>query len=183
MDTVNHALPKQSVLSRNALTRAIGFQNPRHLIKHINRLGQGNITIQNLYPGIEMITDAMTASLPKTKSNKQLSTPPKAYRDAWHTDIGYTPSTAIGGICYTLLLVDKHSRFKFLFGLKNLTTSLKEAINKFLTVCGPTQIIVCTDFDHKLMGGSTLQLLQQKQILVKSAPPRRQDQNVLVEWH
>jgi hypothetical protein len=55
---------------------------------------------------------------------------------------------------HDLLLVDKFSRYKFIYGLKNLTSSLNEAMTKFLMDCGSTPTLIRTDFDYKLMGGN-----------------------------
>jgi hypothetical protein len=98
-------------------------------------------------------------------------------------DIGYGPERSIGGIKYTLLLVYKYSRYKFIYGLKNLTTSLHDAISKFLLDCGTTPTLIRTDFDYKLMGGKVQEILTTNKIQLESAPPYRQSQNGLVEHH
>ena len=99
----------------------------------------------------------------------------------WHANIGFGPCTAIGGIKYTLMLVDKSTRFKFVYGLKNLTSSLLKAFQQFLTDCGTTPTTIRTDFDNKLISGKVKSLLTEKQIKVEASPPYRQHQNGLVE--
>ena len=98
-------------------------------------------------------------------------------------DIGYGSCSGIGGIKYTLLLIDKFSRYKFVYGLTNLTTSLLEAVEKFLAECGVTPSLIRTDFDHKLLGGAVASLLTKEKINIEAAPPYRQHQNGLVERH
>jgi hypothetical protein len=98
-------------------------------------------------------------------------------------DIGFGPCTAIGGIKYTLLFVDKKSRYKLVYGLKNLKSSLLKAMKKFLTDCGTKPSILRTNFDSKLMGGQVGDLLESNKIKVQSSPPYRQHQNGLVERH
>jgi hypothetical protein len=89
-------------------------------------------------------------------------------------DIGFGPCTGIGGIKYTLLFVDRSTRFKFVYGLKNLTTSLHAAMQQFLIDCGPTPKLIRTDFDQKLIAGKTKEILTAQQVKIEAAPPYRQ---------
>jgi hypothetical protein len=183
VDSVNNALPKRVTMSRDALHQAIGFQNTTSLIKHMHQLGTKSVSIQNL-PRTENLDPGETASIHSAQYNTNPLKIPQKYGDIWHMDIGYGPDTAIGGIKYTLLLVDKFSRYKFLYGLKNLTTSLHEAMQRFLLDCSvkPT-LLIQTDFDQKLMGGEVAKILLENQVKVESSPPYRQHQNGLVERH
>jgi hypothetical protein len=101
----------------------------------MHKLGTKHVQIQNL-PATESIDDGETASIHSSRRNTTPSLPPKAYGDVWHMDIGYGPCTAIGGIKYTLILIDKFSRYKFVYGIKNLTSSLLDAIKKFVQDAG-----------------------------------------------
>jgi deoxyuridine 5'-triphosphate nucleotidohydrolase len=182
VDVVNNALPKRVTMSRDALHRAIGFQNPQTLIKHFHKLGTKSVQIQNL-PRADAIDPGETASMHSLRRNSKPLPLPKRYSDIWHMDIGFGPHRAIGGIKYTLLLIDKHSRYKFLYGLKNLTTSLHSAIQQFLRDCGVKPKLIRTDFDQKLMGGEVAKLLTNAKVRIESSPPYRQHQNGLVERH
>ena len=138
IDKVNTTLPKKITFSRDALHRATGFYNTQNLIKHLHELGQDTVQIQSI-PKVDAVNPGETASLPSQKRQTNPSTLPRHYSDIWHMDIGHGPCTAIGGARYTLLLVDKFTRFKFLFSLKNLTTSLLEAMKRFCLLCGTKQ--------------------------------------------
>jgi hypothetical protein len=165
------------------LHRAIGFQNSTALIKNIHKLGNKSVTIQNL-PRVKQIDPGEMASMSSSRRNTNATTMPLAYSYICHMDIGYGPSTAIGGIRYTLLLVNKYSHYKFVYGLKNLTTSLLTAIKMFMNDSGVCPSLIRTDFDHKLIGGSVAQYLKEDvNVRLKSSPPYRQHQNGLVEWH
>jgi hypothetical protein len=48
VDIVNNALLKSVTMSQDALHRAIGFQNPSVLLKHIHKLGTKSVQVQNL---------------------------------------------------------------------------------------------------------------------------------------
>ena len=87
------------------------------------------------------------------------STKPSNHSDIWHTDIGFRLCAAIGGICYTLMMVDKHSRFKFVYSLKNFKGSLLDAMKEFVIDAGVTPKEIRMDFDQKIMGGKVKQLL------------------------
>jgi hypothetical protein len=113
----------------DALDRSIGFQNPSMLIKHMHQLGDKSVQLQNLQQN-PVIDIGTTASIKSNQRNTTPSKPPAKYSDIWLMDIGYGgPNTAIGGAKYTLLLIDKATRYKFIiYGIKNLTTSLLEAM-------------------------------------------------------
>ena len=64
-----------------------------------------------------------------------------------------------------------------------MTTSLHQAIEQFLLVCGPTPEIIRTDFDCKLIRGKVKDLFTKAGIKVEASPPYRQHQNGLVERH
>jgi hypothetical protein len=57
------------------------------------------------------------------------------------------------------MAVDRRSQYKLIYGLKNLKTSLLEAMQSFLCDCGPTPKLIRTDFDYKIMGGKVGDLL------------------------
>ena len=48
-------------------------------------------------------------------------------------DIGFGGRTAIGGVKYVLLLVDRATQNKFGYGLRNLTTDISSALLQFLS--------------------------------------------------
>jgi hypothetical protein len=152
MDIVNNSLPKRVTMSQDALHRAIGFQSPSVLLKNIHKLGTKSVQIQNLQRS-DNIDIGETASMNSARRNTTPLPSPKNYSDIWHMDIRYGPGAAFGGVKYTLLLINKYSRYKFLYRLKNLTTSVQQAIEQFLRDCGTSQKLIRTDFDHKLMGG------------------------------
>ena len=70
-----------------------------------------------------------------------------------------------------------------MYGLKNLTTSLKAAFQQFLTDAGVRPKLIRTDFDYKLMGKNVTSFLNEKGCIVESAPLNHQHQNGLVERH
>ena len=182
LEAVSSTLPKKITMSRDALHRAVGYYNVNNLIKHLHEIGQKTVQVQNI-PKIDLIDTGEVASMPSQKRQTTPSTPPPSYSDIWHMDIGHGPCTAIGGARYTLLLVDKCTQFKFVFGLKNLTTSLLDAIKRFRRSCGIKPKLIRTDFDNKLISGEVEKYLLDEKIKIEASPPYRQHQNGLVERH
>ena len=179
--SISAALPKTMSMTRESLLQSIGFLQPDKLLKNLKTLTNMKLTLET--DNNPKLDSGSTASLRSSNKNKVPNAAPPNVGDVWHMDIGFGPCTAIGGIKYTLLLVDKKSRYKLVYGLKNLKSLLLDAVKSFLTDCGPTPSILRTDFDSKLMGGKVADLLASNKIKVQSAPPYRQHQNGLVERH
>ena len=179
-DRVNSALPKRVQMSKDALLKSIGFLSTRPLLKHMKNLSSASIHVPKYTdnPGIDPGT---TASMNSRRRNTTPSNTNLKYSDIWHVDIGYGPSTGIGGMRYTLLCVDKATRYKFVFGLKNLNSSILAALKQFINKCGEKPKLICTDFDPKLFAGDVATYLTDKKIEIEAAPPYRQHQNGLVE--
>ena len=97
-DTVNNALPAKLTLSRDALLKAIGYINPKNLIKHIHAVGNKKVSISShdKNPVLDPGEKATMAAAPRstTAIDKQLK-----YGEEWNIDIGYGPCTAIGQEC------------------------------------------------------------------------------------
>ena len=68
-----------------------------------------------------------------------------------------------------------------IYPLKNLSTSILRAFKKFLAEVGTKPTLIQTDFDSKPMGAEISEYLNDKNIRIISAPPKRQHQNGLVE--
>lgn len=123
----------------------------------------------------------------KANKNSEPSTLPDKFGQIWHScDIGFAgPSKAIGGNKYTLLLIDKRTQFKKIYGLKNLTDSLLlNAFQTFIVDFEGRIEEIRTDFDDKIIGsGRIRKLLSSNRIKIYAAPPRRQKQNGLVKRH
>ena len=56
--------------------------------------------------------------------------------ETYNMDIAYRPSVAIGGIKYALVLIDRKTKHKFIYGLKNLKSSIQNSLQQFLIDAG-----------------------------------------------
>ena len=179
--SVNKLLPQNMRVDRKFIELGTGLANTDAVIQQMAEVSNNKLTVSK---DINPIQDpGIHATINSPRSNKKPSNPPPRYSQIWHVDIGYGPCRAIGGIRYTLLLIDKSTRFKYIFGLKNLTSSIHEAMEEFLSVCGTKPELIRTDFDTKLIGGRVKDLLRKNHISIQAAPPKRQQQNGLVEQH
>ena len=105
-----------------------------------------------------------TATKVAASRNTTRSATPHEMKKIWHIDIVFGPCNTISGIKYTLLAVNKKTRTNLVFGLKNLTTSLLQAMQQFILVCGLKPEIILTDFYSKIIRGEVKNLLTSHQI-------------------
>ena len=96
-------------------------------------------------------------------------------------DIGFGPTAAIGDIRYCLMLIDKGTKLRRMYPLKNLTSSISRALQQFLRDIGTKPKLIRTYFDKKLIGSQARAILDEAKIRIEGAPPKRQHQNGLVE--
>jgi deoxyuridine 5'-triphosphate nucleotidohydrolase len=179
--SVNAALPKVVSMTREAFSQSIGFRKPDFILKSLQQLSKVPISIQK--DANPRIDPGECASMRSARRNTDNNTTSLSYSDVWHIDIGFGPCAAIGGIKYTLLMVDKATRYKLVYGLKNLTTSLLQAMQQFVMDAGTKPKLLRTDFDTKIIGGRVKTYLNEQQIPIQASPPYRQHQNGLVESH
>ena len=97
-------------------------------------------------------------------------------------DIGYGNGTSPGGYNYCLTLVDSATRMVFCYGLRSLRgADLQDALWRFVVDAGGIPKVIQCDFDSRFLGGGVAQFLRSLRIRVRSAAPRRQSSNGLVE--
>ena len=182
-DRVNSSEPKHVSFSKDFIIQATGFHKSDFLLKHFHTISDQSVSIQatDRNPDLD---EGETATLKsKRKSNTLSDTSKLKIGERYNMDIVYGPTVGIGGIKYALLLIDRKSKRKFIYGLKNLKQSILNALRQFLVDTGSPPKVIRTDFDHRLIGGQTRKFLLNKGIKVEAAPPKRQHQNGLVERH
>ena len=168
----------ERVMTRENLLQSIGFLKPDKFITNISKIGKGSVSISLLAqnPNLDF---GETASIKARKSNKVPLQPKENYSDLWHMDIGYDPCAVIGGVKYTLLFIDSSSRYRHVYPLKNLNTSILRAVKRFFKDVKVKPKLICTDFDHKLIAGEVSKYIEEEQQV--DLAPYRQHQNGLVE--
>jgi len=98
-------------------------------------------------------------------------------------DIGYGDCKAIGGAKYCLLIVDRATRYTWIYALKSLThEDITNALRDFKIDAGGLPTRIYTDFDNKLIAGMTAQWLKDNgDCKIIASLGSRQSQNGLVE--
>ena len=182
-DRINSSVPKHITLSKDFIIQATGFHKSDFLLKHFNTISEKTVTISQVDKNPE-IDEGEVATLHSRRKNKTLSeTTHLKQGEVFNMDIVYGPTVAIAGIKYALILIDRKTKRKFIYGIKNLRESIQNALRQFITDIGTTPRLIRTDFDHRLIGGATRKMLLKKNIKIQAAPPRRQHQNGLIERH
>ena len=108
------------------------------------------------------------------------------------SDIGHGTGSAIGGVRYVLVLIDKKTSHIWEYGLKTVKEqSILAAVKQFVNDLGCKPRRMVADRDFKLIGGAVSQYLttptlennEIKTTQVTGAPDSRQNQNGLIEIH
>ena len=97
-----------------------------------------------------------------------------------HCDILYGSATSIKGYRYALYLIDKATRFKFVYGLKALTDILP-TFKRFCADVGCVPKELRTDFDTKLMGQQMQDFMVDNHSIISSVPAGKQRLNGICE--
>ena len=179
-DCVSSTKPTTKVVTSEYFQKCFGFRNIEPIIKNLKTLTKDTVTVRDTgkHP---ILSRGETATLPKSTRNMKHIPRPSEYGQIWHYDVVYGNGHAIGGIHYTLFFVDRKSRYKMIFGLKDLKQeSITRAIKKFVRKVGfyPEELIA--DRDFKLVGEHVDDILEPF-TQVSGAPSGRQSQNGLSE--
>jgi len=162
------------------LHRYLGFRQLKNWSTILD-IAQENISL-NLNHGDIPVELGNVANLKKSRANKTPVPRPKHFLSRVHMDIGYGDCVAVGGSKYCVLLVDRATRYTWIYGLKNLThESLTSVLQQFRRDAGNLPKVLLTDFDNKILSGPTEKYLLEHQCHVRAAPPKRQNENGLVE--
>ena len=170
-------------MSKDFIIQATGYHKSNMLLKHFHTISNNTVSITSIdkNPTVE---DGEAATMHSKRRNTTVSdttklSPGKVY----NMDIAYGPTVGIGGIKYALVLIDRKTKRKLIYGLKNLKQSIRNALEQFLVDAGTKPRLIKTDFDHRLIGGQTRKYLLNHGVKIEAAPPRQQHQNGLIERH
>ena len=179
-DSVPSSAPGVRRLTPDELRMCLGYRNVSDYIRVLPRIASPTVKVVNIIDPTPQLGDV--ATIERRQRNTTPLPLPNSFGDTVHCDIAYGKRTALTGIKYVLLLVDRATRKKFVYGMQNLTSDVQASMEQFIVDCGnraPKRLL--TDFDSKIMGGATLELLRRRGCSVAAAPAARQSQNGLVE--
>jgi len=166
-------------LNVDQLRKNFGFRNINSIIKEMKQTSTNLIiSTQDREPIVD-IGEVSTIDRPHRNTTPLLL--PKHPGDIVHMDILFGAGTSIGGYKYSLFVVDRATRHKYLYPIRSLKTDILPAIKQLCTDLGRTPNLIRTDFDHKIMGSEIRQYIHEHQGHIESAPPHLQNQNGLCE--
>ena len=95
------------------------------------------------------------STLNKRKRGQMLP-PSKKYLDKVCMDIVYDDVISKLGFCYALVLIDRATKYIWVYGLKSLTSPwIIDALEQFQADASGLPKQLCCDCDQKLLGGNT----------------------------
>jgi len=124
------------------------------------------------------------ATIPKAKRGGAIDRAESRFLDIVHMDIIFGDCILVGGFCYALVLVDRATRYNWVYGLKDLSAdSILSALRNFKADASSYARCFRSDCDPKLFGKRIWDHLIDNNSNVVAAPAGRQSANGLVESH
>lgn len=169
-DTVQH-------LTSDRIVRAYGGRRFRNF-ENVARVLKGAKFVNS---GAPLDTLSRFTSMRRSRRG-QVQPPSKKYLDKVHVDILFGDVVANLGYRYALLLVDRATKYIWIYGLKSLTSGpIIDAFCQFRADAGGLPKQFRCDCDQKLMGGDARRWIYRNHSKILGAPAGRQSSNGLVE--
>ena len=172
------SIPKDVTFTIDQIQRRFGFRNVNNIIKQIQETSQPNFSLSS--SDQEPIMDlGITSTIDKSKRNTTPLTLPTKFGDAVHIDILYGSATAHGQIKYELYLIDRATRYKAIYPIKDLSQDILPAIQQYFNEMGsiPSQFV--SDCDQRLFSQEIQEWLTDNNSRINSTPEGKQRQNGL----
>ena len=179
VDTVLQSTPSTVQLTDNDLRQGFGFRNTATISRKLHSFTKKTFSL-TVSDAPDILDLGNIATIDKSKRNTTPLTLPQNFGDLVHCDILYGSETSIKGFKYALYLIDKATRFKFVYGLKSLTDVLV-VFKRFCADIGFVPKELRTDFDTKLMGSNMQQFMNHHGSVISSVPSGKQRANGICE--
>ena len=162
------------------LHRALGcrrFRNYKHIL-------QTSLDGQWIDGGEFPLALGSYATITKAKRGGAIDRADSRFLDIVHMDIVFGDCASVGGFCYALVLVDRATRYNWVYGLKVLSAdSILLALHNFIADAGSYARCFRSDCNPKLFGKRIRDHLIDNNCNVVAAPATRQSANGLVKLH
>jgi hypothetical protein len=124
------------------------------------------------------------ATIPKAKRGGNIDQTKSYFLDVVHVDIAFGDCISVGGFCYALILVDRATRYNWVYDLMDLSSdSILSALRYFKTDAGSYACCFRLDCDAKLFGMRIREHLINNDSNIVAAAAGCQLANGLVESH
>jgi hypothetical protein len=162
------------------LHRALGcrrFRNYKHVL-------QTSLDGQWIDGGEFPLALGSYATIPKSNRGGEIDHSKSCFLDVVHIDIAFGDCVSVGGFRYALILVDRATRYNWVYGLKDLSAdSILSALRNFKADAGSYARCFRSDCDTKLFGTRIREHLIDNNSNIVATPAGRQSSNGLVESH
>jgi hypothetical protein len=153
------------------------FRNYKHIL-------QSSLDGQWIDGGEFPLALGSYATIPKAKRGGAIDRADSRFLDIVHMDIVFGDCASVGGFCYALVLVDRATRYNWVYGLKVLSAdSILLALHNFIADAGSYARCFRSDCNPKLFGKRIRDHLIDNNCNVVAAPATRQSANGLVKLH
>ncbi len=123
-------------------------------------------------------------TIPKAPHGTTIDRTSTKYLDVVHLDIAFGDCMSVDGFKYTLIFVDRATRYNWCFGLKSLHhDNIIAAFFAFRSEAGSLAKQFCCDCNEKLFGSHIRSFLHLKRSPIIASPAGRHSANGLVESH
>ena len=179
VNTILQSTPSTIKLTDTDLRQGFGFRNTVSIANKLHSFTAKTFSLTTS-DSPDIIDIGEIATIDKSKRTTTPLTLPQSFGDTIHCDILYGSNTAIKGFHYALFLIDKATRFKFVYGLKTLSDILP-VFKRFCADIGTVPKELRTDFDKKLMGAPMQAFMNDKGYIISSVPAGKQRSNGICE--
>jgi hypothetical protein len=124
------------------------------------------------------------STIPKSTRGGTIDRTKSFFLGVAHVDIAFGNCVLVGGFCYALMLVDRATRYNWVYGLKDLLgNSVLSALRLFKADAGSYALCFHLDCDTKLFGTRIQENLIDNNSNIVAMAAGRQSANGLVESH
>ena len=149
-------------------------------MKPFQQVSQNNIKFINA--GEIPLEHGNFTTINRSKHNTNQVPRSAHFFDAAHMDIAYGDTVAPGGVKFALILVDRKTRYTFVYPLTDCkSTTIIHTLQQLKVTAGKLPRKLYTDFDPKLLSKIITTWYNSNNGIILAAPPEQQHQNGLVE--
>ena len=171
---------KMQSITVTQLQRSFGYRDVSTFVPHLHNLYQPTFHISST-DREPILSLGETSTVPRTRSNSVPLDLPQCFGDTVHCDIVFGSRVGISGTKYALLFVDRGTRCKFVYPLKDLKKDILPSFKQLVSDLGFCPRRFISDCDKKLFGKAVRSYLVDKKSSITATPGGRQSQNGLCE--